>query len=322
MLDRTDFVKKQIVFLLTSNGEKISYRNDNLIVKTKEGKIKYQTTCYRIFAIFIVGEVSITSGLIQRAKKFGFTILLMTRTFKLYSVIGTRMEGNTLLHRKQYAYAADQLAKFIVYNKIANQRAALNMIRYKNDCCKEAIQILDQYKQNILIQDTNQQSLLGIEGSAARVYFPQIFNNTKWKGRRPRTKCDFINTTLDIGYNLLFNMVDALLQIYGFDTYCGVYHKEFYMRKSLTCDLMEPMRPLIDLTVRKAINLKQFKEDDFGVYYNNQYSLSYNKSAKYIEIFMETLMDNKEEMFLFIQNYYRNFMKDNDISAYQLFEVK
>ena len=166
--------------------------------------------------------------------------------------------------------------------------------------------------------DTN--SLLGIEGSAARVYFPQMFDNVNWKGRKPRIKSDYINTTLDIGYNLLFNMVDSLLQVYGFDVYCGVYHKEFYMRKSLACDLMEPMRPMIDLTVRKGINLGQCKQDDFQVL-QNQYVLNYKKSASYVSFLMNTILDNKEAMFLFIQQYYRAFMKNKDIEQYKSFEV-
>lgn len=83
--------------------------------------------------------------------------------------------------------------------------------------------------------------IMGIEGNAARVYFPRIFDNVNWNGRKPRVKNDYVNVTLDIGYTMLFNLVDAILQIYGFDTYYGVFHRCFYMRKSLVCDIMEPM---------------------------------------------------------------------------------
>ena len=38
------------------------------------------------------------------------------------------------------------------------------------------------------------------------------------------------------------------------------------MRKSLVCDIMEPIRPIIDYEVRKAINLGQCKIDDFEKY--------------------------------------------------------
>lgn len=319
MLDRPDFAKKQMIFLFSNRGEKISFRNDNIVITDKEGKIKYQVTCYLVFILFVVGETSITTGIIRRAKKFGFVICLMTQSFKLYSIIGNRMEGNTLLHRKQYEYHGIEIARFLVENKLRNQREALNKIRKKSIANKEAIAKLDHYLQEVETIE-NENTLLGIEGTAARVYFPQIFDIVNWRGRRPRIKSDYINTTLDIGYTLLFNLMDSLLQVYGFDVYCGVYHKEFYMRKSLACDLVEPLRPIIDVAVRKAINLKQCKEEDFEVI-QGQYCLSYKKSPAYVSFLMEAILDQKENIFLYVQNYYRCFMKSRDISQYRGIEV-
>lgn len=320
MIDRPEFSKKQILFLFASKGEKISFRNDNVIISDKDGKIKYQMTCYRIFMVYVIGDTSITTGVIKRAKKFGFVICLMTQSFKLYSIIGNRMEGNTLLHQKQYEYQGIEIARFLVDNKMKNQINALKSIRKKSIANKEAIAKLDTYRCELSCVDDDR-ILLGIEGTAARVYFPQIFDIVNWKGRKPRTKSDHINTTLDIGYSLLFQLVDSLLQVYGFDVYCGVYHKAFYMRKSLVCDLVEPLRPIIDVAVRKAINLHQCKEEDFEII-QNQYCLSYKKSPEYISFLMEAILKEKENIFLYIQNYYRCFMKEKDISQYRGIEVQ
>lgn len=320
MLEATDFSKKQLLFFFSNIGDKISFKNDNIVISDKEGKIKYQMTCYRLYVLFVIGDTTITTGIIRMAKKFNFVICLMTQSFKLYSIIGSRMEGNTMLHRKQYMYNSNDIAKFIVINKIHNQREALNTFRRKSVLCKEAIDKLDGYVDKIKAEEMDNKSLLGIEGSAARVYFSQMFDNVSWKGRKPRIKNDFINATLDIGYNMLFNMIDSLLQVYGFDVYCGVYHKEFYMRKSLACDLMEPLRPLIDLKIRKAINLGQCKEEDFKVF-KGQYSLDYKKSSYYISFIMEAIIEYKGEIFLFIQRYYRAFMKEKNIGEYCMFEV-
>lgn len=240
MLNANDFSKKQIIFLFTNQGEKLSFSNDNVVVKDKEGKIKHQSTCYRLFMVCVVGNVSITSGLIQRSKKFGFSICLMTTTFRVYDVIGARMEGNTLLHRRQYEYDGNDIGCYIEKNKIKNQANTLRIIRAKNEFIKEGISLLDEFAEK-LDKNVEYLGIMGIEGSAARVYFPRVFSNVNWKGRKPRIKNDYINTTLDIGYTMLFNIVDAILQVYGFDTYCGVFHKCFYMRKSLVCDIMEPM---------------------------------------------------------------------------------
>ena len=322
MIEKTDFEKKQILFVFSNDGEKIAFKNDNIIIKTKDGGIKYQLTCYRLFALYIVGDTSITTVVIKSAQKFGYLVFLLTSGFKIYGFFGKYLEGNTVLHHKQYEYTSSDLANYIVKNKISNQRNMLNFIRDKTEDCKNAICKLDNYIDKLSRERYGFDELLGVEGAASRIYFPQIFNNVNWKGRKPRVKYDYINASLDIGYTLLFNMIDSLLRVYDFDLYCGVYHKEFYLRKSLVCDLMEPIRPLVDYKLRKAINLGQCKEDDFKKI-NQKYVLEYKNSPKYVKLFLETIIERKEDIFIFIQNYYRSFMKadtSNPIS-YHFFEV-
>jgi CRISPR-associated protein Cas1 len=278
MLNANDFKKKQILFLFTNHGDKISFSNDNIVIKDSSGKIKFQSTCYRIFMICVVGNISITSGLIQRSKKFGFSICLMSITFKVYEIIGARMEGNTLLRKHQYEYQDNYIGQKIEQNKISNQMNALRCIRSKSEYLKEGIELLDNITAK-LNEDMSYLEVMGLEGNAAKVYFPRMFDNVKWSGRKPRIKSDYINVTLDIGYTMLFNMVDAILQVYGFDTYYGVFHRCFYMRKSLVCDIMEPMRPIIDYEIRKAANLGQCKIDDFEQF-DQRWVLKYKKKHR------------------------------------------
>lgn len=319
MLNANDFKKKQIVFLFTNEGDKLSFLNDNIIVKNKEGGIKYQSTCYRLFMICVVGNISITSGLIQRSKKFGFSICLMTTTFKVYEILGARMEGNTLLRKHQYEYTENDIGRKIEQNKIKNQSQILKNIRGKNQIIKEGIELLDKMVVQ-LEQQLEYLEVMGIEGNAARVYFSRVFDNVDWKGRKPRIKNDYVNVTLDIGYTMLFNIVDAILQVYGFDTYYGVFHKCFYMRKSLVCDLMEPIRPVVDYQVRKSINLGQCKENDFEVV-NNRWCLKYKSNPQYIQFLMNAILEYKDDIFLYIQQYYRFFMKRKSVSEIPVFII-
>ena len=319
MLSANDFSKKQIIFLFTNTGEKLSFSNDNIVIKDKEGKIKHQSTCYRLFMVCVVGNISITSGLIQRSKKFGFAICLMSTTFRVYEIIGSRMEGNTMLRKRQYEYTQNDIGRKIEQNKIANQMDTLKNIRKKTEEIKEGIEFLQDMIDK-LNEPLNYLEVMGIEGNAARVYFTRVFNNVKWNGRKPRIKNDYINVTLDIGYTMLFNFVDAILQIYGFDTYYGVFHKCFYMRKSLVCDLMEPMRPIVDYSVRKAINLEQCKKEDFEVY-DNRWVLKYKMNSKYIQFLMKDILEYKDEIFVYIQKYYRFFMKMKSVEELPRFKV-
>lgn len=320
MLNVNDFSKKQIIVLLANQGDKLSFSNDNIVVRDKDGKIKHQSTCYRLFMIFIVGNISITSGLIQRSKKFGFAICLMSTTFKVYEVLGSRMEGNTLLRKHQYAYSETDIGRKIEQNKITNQTEVLKQIRNKSEYLKEGINLLENLS-STLESETDYLTIMGIEGNAAKIYFPRMFENVKWNGRKPRIKNDYINVTLDIGYTMLFNIVDAILQVYGFDTYYGVFHKCFYMRKSLVCDIMEPMRPIIDYSVRKAINLGQCKEEHFEEY-NRRWCLKYKNNPAYIQFLMTSILEFKNDIFMYIQKYYRYIMKMKSVEDIPVFKIR
>ena len=213
------------------------------------------------------------------------------------------------------------IGKHIVYNKISNQRSMLSKMRSKTIDVKEAIELLDEYRKRLDNDDLSLQEIIGIEGMASKVYFPRIFNNAKWIGRKPRIKFDYINSLLDIGYNILFNFIDAILQVFGFDVYCGVLHKCFYMRKSLVCDIMEPFRPIIDWQIRKSINLGQFKEEDF-VIIKRQYNLEYKKSTQYTRILFESILEYREDIFIYVRDYYRCFMKGKSIDDYPKFQLE
>jgi len=295
------------------------FHNDNLLVKNKEDTTILQITCYKIFALFVIGNTSVTTGILERSKKFRFPIIFMSYSFRVTGVWTNGVEGNYLLHQKQYAYSGLGLAKHIVHNKVQNQLALLKMIRGKNDIVRDAILYLDKYGGQIKAI-ISADRLLGCEGLASRVYFKAWFGE-RWQARRPRTKCDVINACLDIGYTILFNIMDAMLSIYGFDLYRGIYHREFYQRKSLVCDLVEPFRIIIDKTLLKSLNIGQIKIEHFK-HKDGKYMLLPEHSRDYSRIFVKTLLDYKEDIFLFTQKYYRAFMQDKPIEEYPVFLLR
>ncbi len=319
MLSAPDFEQQQIALAFLSRGDKLSFKNDNIIIKDSDGTIKHQSTCYRLFTLFIVGHASITTGLLQRSKKFGFNLILMGHNLNSYGQFNYKTEGNILLRRKQYDTKKDlAIAQYLVKNKIQQQQAALKQIRKKGEKLKTAIKQLQDYQNRLPDKTLDLQNLLGIEGIAAKVYFPQMFGEFNWHGRKPRAKQDPTNTLLDIGYTLLFNLVEGLLNQYGFDTYQGVYHQHFYQRKSLVCDLVEPFRVIIDTKVRKAHKLGQIDEQDFDIV-QGQYRLFGAQSKKYLSFLLEALMEHKQPIFLYIQTYYRCFMRNRPIESYPIF---
>ncbi len=319
MLSFPDFEEKNIIVVFSYEGEKISIRNDNLLVTDTDKKVILQTTCYRIMALWIVGSCTITSGLLQRSKKFAFPVYLLSYNFLCIGYWNSGVEGNFLLRHKQYAYNSLEIAKRLVENKLFNQIELLKSIRKKTDNCKKIIDKILKYSRQ-LNNAADLQAILGIEGVATRIYFPEWFCDLEWNGRKPRAKRDILNVLLDIGYTFVFYFIENMLNLYGFDVYQGVYHRLFYQRKSLVCDLVEPFRCIVDKQVKKAYNLGQIKEKDF-IYRKGQYILKYKESKKYTRWLLTAILGNKEDIFLYCQSFYRSFMQEKSIDSYPFFNI-
>lgn len=318
MMTAPDFEYQQVAVAFVSRGDKLSFKNDNVIIKDADNNIKHQSTCYRLFMLFIVGHASITSGLLQKSQKFNFTLVLMGHNLTPYAIFNHKTEGNVLLRKRQYTYDSSEIAQHLVKNKIMHQQKVLKGIRNKDPILKNAIQKLEGYLRRLPNSDLELHDLLGIEGIAARLYFQQLFGEFDWRGRKPRAKQDPTNVLLDIGYTLLFNFVEAMLNQYGFDLYQGVYHRQFYQRKSLVCDLVEPFRPIIDARIRKAHNLGQIHPEDFDLV-QGQYRLFGQKSQPYVTFLIKSLLVHKQEIFIYMQNYYRSFIRERSIDTYPIF---
>ncbi|GMO22513.1 MAG: type I-C CRISPR-associated endonuclease Cas1c [Termitinemataceae bacterium] len=319
MMSTKDFKEKQIIFVLLEDGEKISFKNDNIIVTRKDDTIKHQSTCYLIFAVFVCGHLCLTSGIVERAKRFGFAIVLMNYTMHVYEILSSPLEGNVLLRKKQYCgiYSGDsfELGAYIISNKLHNQQNTLKQIREKSTAVKEAIEFLEEAKKDVRKQGLSLSEIMGMEGASAKIYFSAIFEKNHWIARRPRVKQDMTNCLLDIGYSLLFNIVHGLIAIYGFDSYVGVLHRQFYQRKSLVCDLVEPFRAIVDMSLRKALNLGQCHEEDF-IIKQRQYFIYGKNAAPYIQRFIKNILEYRTELFRYVQSYYRAFMRDKPVDDF------
>lgn len=319
MLSYPDFKEKTIVVIFTTEGQRFSFQNDNLIVADANDKVILQTTCYRMLALWIVGHCVITSGLLERSKKFAFPVYLLSVNFRCIGVWSTPTDGNFLLREKQYVYQGLDIARHIVKNKIQNQAHLMKSIRRKEDDLKNALELMQSYENQLQGFDKLQE-ILGMEGVSSRLFFSQWYDGMDWKGRKPRAKRDPINVLLDIGYTFLFYLVENMLNLYGFDIYKGVYHQFFYQRKSLVCDIVEPFRCIVDKQIRNAYNLGQIKMDDFTLQ-KGQYALKYAKSKEYTRWLLQALIEYKEDIFLYTQSYYRAFIRQKQIDAYPVFII-
>lgn len=287
----------------------------------QEHKVLTKLPFQKILALFVVGHIHVTTPLIEKCKKNNVALVVMKPTLRPVFYWSDSAEANFLVRKRQYAFSKDDItiAKVIVANKIANQKMLLQRTRKKDDITLAAIEQCEHFEQKAAAA-SEYSELMGVEGSAAKLFFAAYFQDLEWKGRKPRVKCDYINVILDIGYTYLFNFMECFVRMFGFDIYVGVYHRLWFKRKSLVCDLMEPFRCIIDKVVRTAINRKQFKESDFEVH-KCEYRLKNEMNKTYSQVFFDALVPYKMQIFSYVQSYYRCFMGCKSVSQYPKFEV-
>ncbi|NTU46864.1 CRISPR-associated endonuclease Cas1 [Candidatus Roizmanbacteria bacterium] len=305
MLTLPDFKEKKILLVNVEYGHHslLQLVTDNIRF-LRDGEVVNQISTHIVFAIFIVGDITITSSLLKKLTAQGISVFFLNHNLATKATVMAEAEGNFLLRQKQYAEENTlTVAQMIVKNKITNQVATLKKAKMEYP---EKV-----FSYNIALSETadTHQELLGAEGNASKSYFQTLFADIEWVRRAPQTKEDVNNLLLDIGYTYLFNYCDALLRLFGFDVYKGVYHQLFFQRKSLVCDIMEPIRPIIDYQLLKSHRLKQIHKKDF-VFIKGRYEFKegFTTHKTYSSLFLDAINENKEQIYNYILGYYRYTM--------------
>lgn len=172
--------------------------------------------------------------------------------------------------REQIAWdkeVADHLWQRIIMSKIHNQAAVLERLGLAQAT------LLYEYERDVRSGDVANR-----EGHAAKVYFNALFGN-----EFNRDKECTINAQLNYGYSILLAWLNREITARGQLTQIGINHCNEYNHFNLSCDFMEPFRPVIDWYVvnhsEQELNKQAKAElltlfDDYYVIEQGKYRLS------------------------------------------------
>lgn len=122
----------------------------------------------------------------------------------------------------------------VVQGKITNQ-AALLSARARTDAAERLYSLVPEVRSG---DPTNR------EGAAARLYFQALFGDSF-----SRDEDTPVNAALNYGYSILLSSVNREIVARGYLTQIGICHRNEYNLYNLSCDLMEPFRPIVDRLV-------------------------------------------------------------------------
>ena len=242
-------------------------------------------------------QVSITSSLISELSKKKVKIIFCNEKNNPECEI-VSYQNNYYSYRKikeQINFASENkeyLWKKIIEVKILNQSKVLK--KYNKEVQS---QMLLNYSKDVQIADTSNR-----EGHSAKVYFNALFGLDF-----NRNQENNINKYLNYGYSILLSSFNREIKSLGYLTELGIHHIGESNSFNLSCDFMEPLRPIIDqLVCSGKLNDENFKYELVNILttkvkYNSMEIFLDNAIHLYVEDLLHYLKSGKEEYIKFIE---------------------
>jgi CRISPR-associated protein Cas1 len=259
-----------------SGGTRVGKDGDELTIQPR-GAEKQTVRLGETSHVALFGQVQMSTQAIQAVLGRSIPVTYFTAGGWFYGMTAGLSHKNVELRRLQFRTADDPalsltLARRFVYAKILNARTFLR--RNGDGVTPATIDMLRRLADDAAACESAP-SLLGVEGTAARVYYQAFAKMLKrpdgeggmafdFDGRNRRPPRDPVNALLSLAYALLAKDLTVVAQAVGFDPFLGFYHRPRYGRPALALDLMEEFRPLIaDSVALTAINTGVVQPGDF-----------------------------------------------------------
>ncbi|MEO6319737.1 MAG: CRISPR-associated endonuclease Cas1 [Polaromonas sp.] len=229
-------------------------------------------------------QTRLDTGVLMRLAEAGVTTVIFSpRQQRRVALVLGPQHNDAAVRLAQSARVLDdnfcrQWALDVVRAKLSRQRRTLLHLKTQRPDARkplfdalETLSAIAQFLSQAGKEDTGQpslDSLRGHEGAAARVYFsglagvmPPALQFTCRNRRPPR---DPVNACLSLGYTLLHAQAVQACTIAGLDPLLGFYHRPAFGRESLASDLIEPLRPALDLWVWELLRSRTLREEHFS----------------------------------------------------------
>ena len=236
--------------VIVKNRCKLSYKNDYMLI-ISDGKEKVLHISEIGTLIIENTAVNLTAYLLCELSRYKVKIIFCDHQRNPYSEIipyyGAHNASKQMRHQSQWPQSTkDCIWQIIITQKIIKQAQVV----YKETANQTTCEILMNFATSVLPGDTTNR-----EAHAAKLYFKELFGP-----QFSRDSSSDINAALNYGYAILLSAFNREITAAGYSTTMGVNHCNEYNPFNLTCDLMEPFRPVVDREVYKC---RSFAFDDF-----------------------------------------------------------
>jgi CRISPR-associated protein Cas1 len=253
-------------------GEQGAYvgLREGRIEVSKKGETLGSARLIDVSQVNVTGNVQVTTQLVRERFRREIPILWFSFGGWFSGMAEGLPSKHVELRRRQVGIAQQAglpVARAIVEGKVRNSRTLLR--RNSRSRSEEVLMSLKRLAESARVAPSLE-SLLGVEGTAARLYFGQFATMLRdesgfdFEGRNRRPPRDPVNCLLSFLYALLVKDLTAVCYGVGFDPYLGFYHRPRFGRPALALDLAEEFRPLVaDSVVVNLLNNGEIRASNF-----------------------------------------------------------
>ncbi len=292
-----------MIIEITTHGSTLKRNHDSFIIQTKAEKTEIPAE--KVDAVIVSANVLISTQVVRLCIEKQIQLVISTWSGKPIARLWSSTQGrSTQLRRNQYlnqdTVIGFDISVMVLEKKLREQKAFL--INLKNNRKSPPVKLervvmtinnsIKKVKNLKHSKDYNA-TLLGLEGASAANYFQAIFSilPKKWltEKRSQHPAHDSFNAVLNYLYGMAYADVEKIIILSGLDPNAGFFHSDSYGKPTLSYDIIETVRPVVDRLTVTSFTKKMVHDDWFETQddITNGIFLSKNARQFFISMYVE-----------------------------------
>lgn len=284
------FIQGKIVGLLLLDRAQLELKSEGDVLVLYEAGQRRSTVPIKLIDRCVIhgSQTKLDTGVLAKLAEAGATTMIMApRSVKRAALVLGPQHNDAAVRLAQAAEVLDDnicitRATHIVLQKLKRQAKTLGILKSKRPAAKKplsdaiesikkvisTLELLVLNPTTAAMPSVSLANLRGYEGASARIYFDALTHvfapQLTFTGRNRRPPKDPVNVGLSLSYTMLHFEAVKWCVTAGLDPMLGFYHKPAFGRESLASDLIEPLRPVIDLWIWEKFRSETLRADHFS----------------------------------------------------------
>ena len=293
-----------MIIEVSTHGSAIKRNHDSFIIHTKDEKTEIPAE--KVDAVLISANAMISTQAVRLCLEKQIQMVITTWSGKPVARLWSSTQGrSTQLRRNQYlnqdTVIGFDISIMILEKKLREQKTFLIYLKNNRKSPPAKLEravftINNAIKKvkKIKYSKDYKATLLGLEGASAANYFQAISSilpktwSTEKRSQHPAH--DPFNAVLNYLYGVTYADVEKIIILSGLDSNAGFFHSDSYGKPTLSYDIIETVRPIVDKITVTSFTKKMVHDDWFDIQDDNTNGIFLSKQAR--QFFISTYVEN------------------------------